>query len=86
MALFPIGARDDRGAGVPRTLLSSGEAMSDPGEPVHVVPVGGWSGVGAVLGLLFGLMLSANQAVTIVIGTALGLVVGLLVDRRRRSA
>jgi len=60
--------------------------MSDPGEPVHIVPVGGWSGVGAVLGLLFGLMLSANQAVTIVIGTALGLVVGLLVDRRRRSA
>ncbi len=71
--------------GVPRTLLSSVEAMPDPGEPVHFVPIGGWSGVGAVLGLLFGLMLSTNQAVTIVIGTLIGLVVGFLIDRRRRS-
>jgi hypothetical protein len=59
--------------------------MSDPSEPVHLIPIGGWSGVGAVLGLLFGLMLSANEAVMIVVGTAIGLAVGFLVDRRRRS-
>jgi len=59
--------------------------MSDPSEPAGILPIGGWSGVGAVLGMLFGLMLSADLALMVVAGTGIGLTVGLLIDRRRRA-
>jgi hypothetical protein len=73
-------------SGATLVAATGSEAMPDPSEPAGIVPIGGWSGVGAVLGLLFGLMLSTNLAVMIVVGTAIGLAVGLLIDRRRRSA
>jgi uncharacterized membrane protein len=47
--------------------------------------VGGGVGIGAALGLLFGLLLSDDMPIVLIAGAAIGLVVGSLVDRIQAS-